>query len=68
MKNNINIGVLGLGRMGQVHCRQITATPGLSLSAAIFQAARLMDAVRESDSRGQSIDLTVDWLTSTPVN
>jgi len=34
----------------------------------VLGAARLMDAVKESNSSGQSIDLSVDWLTSIPVN
>ena len=47
MKKNINIGVLGLGRMGQVHCRQIAATPGLSLSAASSRSLEIAAEIKE---------------------
>ncbi|MBA7537641.1 hypothetical protein ES705_29910 [subsurface metagenome] len=33
MAKTIGLGVLGIGRMGQVHCQQIADCPGLQLVA-----------------------------------
>ena len=46
MKTTINMGVLGLGRMGQIHCQQIKATSGLSLAAVSSRSSELVDGVK----------------------
>ncbi len=38
----VKIGVLGVGRMGLIHCQQITDTPGLELVAASSKASELI--------------------------
>jgi scyllo-inositol 2-dehydrogenase (NADP+) len=45
--NEVNMAVLGVGRMGQVHCRYIRETPGLKLVAASSRAATLTLAVSQ---------------------
>ena len=41
------VGVLGVGRMGLIHCQEITATPGLELVAASSRAPELVKAAGE---------------------
>ncbi len=72
MKNNINIGVLGLGRMGQVHCRQIASTPGLSLSAASSRSPEITAGIKEElkirvyRSHEKLLqDSSIDWIVIT---
>ncbi|MBA7481003.1 MAG: hypothetical protein GH155_07770 [Spirochaeta sp.] len=72
MKNNINMGVLGLGRMGQVHCRQIAATPGLFLSAASSRSPEIAAGMKEElkisvyDSHERLLEEnSIDWTVIT---
>lgn len=44
MEQTTAIGVLGLGRMGGIHCERISATPGLRLTAVSSRAPDLADA------------------------
>lgn len=44
---DIRIGVLGVGRMGLIHCEQIDETPGLALVAASSSSSQLTDRVSE---------------------
>ncbi len=44
---NIKLGVLGVGRMGLIHCQYIESTPGLDLVAASSSAEELTRAARD---------------------
>lgn len=44
---NIKLGVLGLGRMGLIHCGNIKSTPGLVLAAGSSRVEELTRAARE---------------------
>ena len=43
----IKFGVLGVGRMGLIHCREIAATPGLELVAVSSRAPELIKSARD---------------------
>ena len=45
--SNIKLGVLGLGRMGLIHCGSIKSTPGLVLAAGSSRVDALTRAARE---------------------
>lgn len=47
MEREINIGVLGIGRIGLFHCEQILATPGLRLVAASSRSEELIQSAKE---------------------
>jgi scyllo-inositol 2-dehydrogenase (NADP+) len=63
------MGVLGLGRMGQVHCRQIAACPGLRLLAGSSGSPELRNAVAEEfdvrvydDHEALLRDPEIEWV------
>jgi scyllo-inositol 2-dehydrogenase (NADP+) len=69
MKETIKIGVLGLGRMGQVHCRLISDCPGLELTAGSSGSAELRRKVAASfsirvydDHDALLRDPRLDWI------
>jgi len=69
MKKTIKMGVLGLGRMGQIHCRLISDCPGLELSAGSSGAAQLRRNTTESfgirtyeDHEALLHDPQIDWI------
>ncbi len=43
---NVKIAVLGVGRMGQIHCEKINAVEGLKLAAGSSRAESLTEAVK----------------------
>jgi predicted dehydrogenase len=47
MNKETAIGVLGVGRMGRIHCEQIAATPGLRLAAASSRSPDRVAAAAE---------------------
>ena len=52
MDGEIRIGVLGLGRMGQYHCRTVTGTPGLKLVAGSSRSQQLRSKVEAEHAIG----------------
>jgi predicted dehydrogenase len=69
MKSPIKMGVLGLGRMGQVHCRLISDCEGLKLTAGSSGSAELRNAASENfeirtyeDHQALLHDPEVDWI------
>lgn len=69
MKKSIKMGVLGLGRMGQIHCRLIRDCPGLELTAGSSGSAQLRQNIIESfgiriyeDHEALLQDPQIDWI------
>jgi len=69
MENVVKMGLLGLGRMGQIHCRLIRDCPGLELSAGSSGSAQLRrDAARSfgirtyEDHEVLLRDPRIDWI------
>ncbi|UCF99439.1 MAG: Gfo/Idh/MocA family oxidoreductase [Spirochaetaceae bacterium] len=69
MDQDIKMGVLGLGRMGQVHCQLISDCPGLELvagssgSAELRRSAADSFAVRTYDSHEELLrDPQIGWI------
>jgi scyllo-inositol 2-dehydrogenase (NADP+) len=69
MKRTIKMGVLGLGRMGQVHCRLISECGGLQLVAGSSGSAQLRKSVEErfgirtyADHQALLRDPQVAWI------
>ncbi|MBN2551678.1 MAG: Gfo/Idh/MocA family oxidoreductase [Spirochaetales bacterium] len=69
MKRTIKMGVLGLGRMGQIHCRLISECGGLQLVAGSSGSAQLRKSVEDgfdirtyADHQALLRDPQVEWI------
>jgi scyllo-inositol 2-dehydrogenase (NADP+) len=69
MENDVTIGLLGLGRMGQIHCGLIRDCPGLELTAGSSTSAQLRRSTAErfgirtyEDHETLLRDPRVDWV------
>ncbi|MBA7696450.1 Inositol 2-dehydrogenase/D-chiro-inositol 3-dehydrogenase [subsurface metagenome] len=69
MATDIKLGVLGLGRMGFLHCEYISATPGLTLAAASSRSRLLRNSaenkfsIRVYSSHDQLLqDSDLQWI------
>jgi len=69
MENVVRMGLLGLGRMGQIHCRLISDCPGLDLAAGSSGSEQLRRSTAESfgirtyeDHEVLLRDPQIDWI------